>query len=105
MSRLSVHRDPPDRTVSPVPTHGAVDDAALIERIRAGDKAAEARLYHLHVQSVNAVAVRLLGRGAEAEDVVQDAFISALSRLGQLRDGTLFRAWLLRITVHEVHRR
>ena len=51
------------------------------------------------------MAVRLLGRSAEAEDVVQDAFVAAFTRIHQLRDGALFRAWLLRITVHEVHRR
>jgi RNA polymerase sigma-70 factor (ECF subfamily) len=30
--------------------------------------------------------------------------VTALTRLHQLRDGALFKAWLLRITVHEVHR-
>jgi RNA polymerase sigma-70 factor (ECF subfamily) len=84
---------------------GAVRDAQLVARIRAGDKRAEEVLYRCHAQAVGALAARLLGRSHEAEDVVQDAFVTALARLHQLRDAGSFRAWLLRITVREVHRR
>jgi RNA polymerase sigma-70 factor (ECF subfamily) len=92
----------------PVPSAAqalAARDLALVARIRAGDKGAEAILYRAHVRAVSALATRLLGRSHDAEDVVQDAFVTALTRLSQLRDGSFFRAWLLRITVHEVHRR
>jgi RNA polymerase sigma-70 factor (ECF subfamily) len=54
---------------------------------------------------VGALVARLLGRSADAEDVLQDSFISAFSRLSQLRDPSRFRAWLLRIAVHHAHRR
>ncbi|HKP63098.1 MAG TPA: RNA polymerase sigma factor [Polyangiales bacterium] len=81
------------------------DDAELVARARAKDRGAEELLYRAHVHSVAALATRLLGRSAEAEDVAQDAFVTAFSRLHQLRDGGQFRAWLMRITVHEVHRR
>jgi RNA polymerase sigma-70 factor (ECF subfamily) len=80
-------------------------DVELVARIRAGDKRAEETLYRVHVRAVNGLATRLLGRSHEAEDVVQDTFVTALARLSQLRDGAFFRAWLMRITVHEVHRR
>jgi RNA polymerase sigma-70 factor, ECF subfamily len=89
---------------TPVPRLGH-DDGALVARARAKDRSAEEQLYRMHVNAVAALAMRLLGRSAEAEDVVQDAFVTAFSRLHQLRDGGLFRAWLMRITVHEVHRR
>ena len=79
-------------------------DVELVTRARAGDKRAEEQLYRAHVETVNALAARLLGRSHEAEDVVQEVFLTALARLYQLRDPALFRAWLLRITVHEVHR-
>jgi len=80
-------------------------DAELVERAKSKDRAAEELLYRIHVGAVGALSLRLLGRSSEAEDVVQDAFVTAFSRLTQLRDGRLFRAWLMRITVHEVHRR
>jgi RNA polymerase sigma-70 factor (ECF subfamily) len=82
-----------------------LDDAALVAAALRGERAAEERLYRRHVPAVAAVAVRLLGRGAEAEDVVQDSFVIALERLAQLRDPELFRAWVVRIAVRCAHRR
>jgi len=87
------------------PTQAGLLDAELVARARRKDRSAEAALYRAHVDAVASVAVRLLGRSSDAEDVVQDAFVTALTRIDQLRDGTLFRAWVMRITVHEVHRR
>lgn len=84
---------------------GGPDDAELVSRALSGDRWAEEALYHRHVRAVTGVTVRLLGRTAEAEDVVQDSFVSALERLDQLREPRMFRAWLVRIAVHHVHRR
>ena len=50
------------------------------------------------------VAVRtaqLLGAGADAEDVVQDAFVKAYAGLSRFRAGEPFRPWLLRIVANE----
>ncbi|HET7477157.1 MAG TPA: sigma-70 family RNA polymerase sigma factor [Dermatophilaceae bacterium] len=44
---------------------------------------------------------RLLGAGAEAEDVAQDAFVKAYSALSGFRPGMPFRPWLLRIVQRE----
>jgi RNA polymerase sigma-70 factor (ECF subfamily) len=88
---------------TPVRTAGR--DGELVARARAKDRSAEELLYRAHVESVTGLAMRLLGRSSDAEDVVQDAFVTAFTRMDQLRDGALFRAWLMRITVHEVHRR
>ena len=90
---------------APVTSERGHRDAELVVRARAGDRAAEEMLYRTHVHAATGLAMRLLGRSSEAEDVVQDAFVNALARLSQLRDGALFRSWLMRITVHEVHRR
>jgi RNA polymerase sigma factor (sigma-70 family) len=50
------------------------------------------------------VAVRtaaLLGAGADAEDVVQEAFVNAYRSLRRFRTGAPFRPWLLRIVANE----
>jgi RNA polymerase sigma factor (sigma-70 family) len=50
------------------------------------------------------IAVRtaaLLGAGADAEDVVQEAFVKAYAALGSLRPGAPFRPWFLRIVANE----
>jgi RNA polymerase sigma-70 factor (ECF subfamily) len=80
-------------------------DGELVRRARRGDRWAEEALYHRHVRTVTRVALRLLARTTEAEDVIQDAFVIALGDLGKLREEEAFGAWLLRIVVHQVHRR
>lgn len=80
-------------------------DADLVLAARAGERAAEAALYRRHVRLVASVAVTALGPGADAEDVVQDSFLTALERLDQLKDPSQFRAWVVRIAVRHVHRR
>lgn len=80
-------------------------DQDLVERAQRGDPWAEEALFRRHVTKVGQVATRLLGRTAEADDVIQDSFVIALEQLPKLRDGAAFRAWLLRIVVHQAHRR
>lgn len=53
-----------------------------------------------HAETAHRLAL-LLGAGAEAEDVVQNAFIKAYRALGGFRDGAAFRPWLLRIVANE----
>jgi RNA polymerase sigma-70 factor (ECF subfamily) len=80
-------------------------DRELVERIRSGDRAAEGVLYRQHVGPMMGLAIRLLGRTADAEDVVHDAFITAFESLHRLRDTTALRAWLMQVTVRHAHRR
>jgi RNA polymerase sigma-70 factor (ECF subfamily) len=83
-----------------VATLDAEDEAELVARARAGDPDAYAGLVRRHAP----VAVRtaaLLGAGADAEDVVQDAFVKAYRTLGRFRTGAPFRPWLLRIVANE----
>jgi RNA polymerase sigma factor (sigma-70 family) len=42
-----------------------------------------------------------LGAGADAEDVVQEAFVKAYRALDRYREGSAFRPWLLRIVANE----
>ena len=80
-------------------------DQELVVRAQAGDAWAEEALFRRHIARAAQVATRLVGRSSEAEDVVQDSFVIALEQLPKLREGGAFRAWLLRIVVHQAHRR
>jgi RNA polymerase sigma-70 factor (ECF subfamily) len=66
-------------------------------RGRHSDGSAIAALVTEHLASMRAVAVCLLGPGADADDVVQDAAVVALTRIDSLRDPTALRPWLLGI--------
>ena len=68
--------------------------------MRDGDTDAYSVLVRRHAP----VAVRtaaLLGAGADAEDVAQEAFVKAYAALGRFRPGAPFRPWLLRIVANE----
>lgn len=80
-------------------------DQELVVRAQAGDAWAEEALFRRHIARAAQIATRLVGRTSEAEDVVQDSFVIALEQLPRLREGGAFRAWLLRIIVHQAHRR
>ncbi len=47
-------------------------------------------------------AAAVLGAGADAEDVVQEAFVKAYGALDRFREGAPFRPWLLRIVANEI---
>ena len=79
----------------------------LVEQARAGDHAARQRLYRQHVQRVFRTVRGMLRSDAEAEDVTQDAMLTALTSLDRYspRSGTRFAAWLTTIAVNTTRRR
>jgi RNA polymerase sigma factor (sigma-70 family) len=69
-------------------------DAELVASARAGDPAGLGALIQRHHASMLAVALAVLGHRPEAEDAVQDAAVTALARLSELRDPSAAGAWL-----------
>jgi RNA polymerase sigma-70 factor, ECF subfamily len=80
-------------------------DRELVERALGGEALARQLLYRRHVRAVTERVTRLLARIGEAEDVIQDAFVEAFAHLPALEDRARFGAWLMRIAVHQAHRR
>jgi RNA polymerase sigma-70 factor (ECF subfamily) len=78
-----------------------LDDAALVGRIRAGDSAAFELLMRRHNRRLYRAARSLLRDAAEAEDAVQEAYLSAYRSLGGFRGDASMATWLTRIVVNE----
>jgi RNA polymerase sigma-70 factor (ECF subfamily) len=74
------------------------DTAALVARARGGDLQAFGALVDLHARAARRVAAAALAAPDDADDVVQEACVTAWQRLGDLSDPGAFRSWLLRIT-------
>jgi RNA polymerase sigma factor (sigma-70 family) len=77
-----------------------IDEATAVARARAGNLDA----YEVLVARCTAPAHRaavLLGAGADADDVVQEAFVKAYRQLGRFRGEAGFKAWLLAIVANE----
>ncbi|MFC9692866.1 RNA polymerase sigma factor [Kribbella sp. NPDC056951] len=73
---------------------------AILARARGGDSAAYGELVLRHAPIAKRTAV-FLGAGADADDVVQEAFVKAYRALGGFRSEAAFRPWLLRIVANE----
>jgi RNA polymerase sigma-70 factor (ECF subfamily) len=71
----------------------------LVERARAGDRAAYGELVQRFQPGVYALALARLRNPVEAQELTQEVFIHAMTKLGQLRDAHCFAGWLRQITV------
>jgi RNA polymerase sigma-70 factor (ECF subfamily) len=56
-----------------------------------------------HMNDIYRTAARLLGRGAGADDIVQDVYLQAWKSFDQFELGTNCRAWLFKILFHTMH--
>jgi RNA polymerase sigma-70 factor (ECF subfamily) len=76
-------------------------DSELVQIVLDGDRQAYGRLFERHERSVLAVALAVLGNYHTAQDVTQEAFVTAYARLGSLRRRASFGAWVRKIARHE----
>lgn len=75
-------------------------ETALLRKARWGDHAAFAALYQAHAKAIHALAYRLTGNAATAEDITQDTFIKMLGFLSGLRNDAPLRPWLKRVAAN-----
>ncbi|HEY6897697.1 MAG TPA: RNA polymerase sigma factor RpoE [Rhodocyclaceae bacterium] len=75
-------------------------DQLLVERVQAGDKQAFGLLVAKYQRKLLRLVSRLVRDSAEAEDVVQEAFIKAYRALPNFRGDSAFYTWLYRIGVN-----
>jgi RNA polymerase sigma-70 factor (ECF subfamily) len=73
---------------------------ALLQRCARGEQAAFRELYQLYNKAMYNICARMLGPGPEAEDALQEAFISAFKNFAQHRSEGSFGAWLKRIVIN-----
>ncbi|WP_327151022.1 RNA polymerase sigma factor [Nocardia sp. NBC_01329] len=85
--------------IESMPTR-ALDIDTLVARARDGDiRAYEQLVLHCQMQMFG-LATKMLADRGEAEDVVQEVFLTAWRRLGQLDDDAAFVGWLYRMTIN-----
>ncbi|WP_369228682.1 RNA polymerase sigma factor (plasmid) [Streptomyces sp. R39] len=76
------------------------EDALLAARAGEGDEEAFEILVRRHGPVLLQLATRLLGNRTEAEDAVQDAFVSAWRKLPEFRGDSAFGSWMYRIVTN-----
>jgi RNA polymerase sigma-70 factor (ECF subfamily) len=94
----------PDATVdtSAAPTP---EEAALLDRLRAGDEAAFAELVRRHSPSLLRVALMYVPSRAVAEEVVQETWLGVLNGLDRFEGRSSLKTWLFRILVNRARTR
>jgi RNA polymerase sigma-70 factor, ECF subfamily len=80
-------------------------DQEVVDRVRAGETALYEILMRRYNQRLYRVTCAILRDSAEAEDVIQDAYVRAYQHLNQFAGHAPFSIWLTRIAVNEALRR
>jgi RNA polymerase sigma-70 factor, ECF subfamily len=76
-------------------------DEEIVEQVLSGDGSAFALILRRYNQRLFRVARGILGDDAEAEDVLQEAYVREFAHLDQFEGRSKFSTWLTRIAVHE----
>lgn len=76
------------------------DDLALAERCRQGDFDAFESLYREHASRLFSLAVRMLGNKTDAEDMLQEIFLTAHRKLQSYRGDARLSTWLFRLATN-----
>ena len=85
---------PPDQPVG-------VEDAQLVARSLTQDHEAFGQLIDRHAAKIVNLAYRMVGNRAEAEDLAQEAFLTAFKALSTFRADSKFSTWLYRIATNK----
>ena len=74
------------------------EDSELLDKLATGDEAAFRMLVERHIDRAYAIALRIVGNAADAEDVVQDTMLKVWSHRGRWQHGRAkFSTWLYRV--------
>ena len=76
------------------------NDVQLIHMIKAGDKSAFGKLYHLHQNRVRAIVGRYVKDRDETEDLIQVVFMKVFQSLRHFRGESAFTTYLTRIAIN-----
>ena len=72
----------------------------LIDRCLQNDKEAQYNLYKLYYRSMYNTSLRIVNSGDDAEDIMQESFLTAFQKLRFYKGEVSFGIWLKRIVVN-----
>jgi RNA polymerase sigma-70 factor (ECF subfamily) len=77
-----------------------IQDRFLVYEAQGGNHAAFEQLVRAHDQAVLRLAVRITGSQSDAQDIYQEAFLKAYTKLGAFRFECAFSSWIYRIVTN-----
>ncbi len=76
------------------------DSGELIFRCKQGERLAQFELYRLYYKAMFNVSLRLVSQAEAAEDIMQEAFLSAFTKINTFKGEVSFGAWLKKIVIN-----
>jgi len=73
----------------------------LVEKSKTGNRSAQFQLYELYIDAMYNVCMRLVSSKEDAEDIIQESFLTAFKELATFRYESTFGSWLKRIVVNK----
>ncbi|TXG39452.1 RNA polymerase sigma factor [Seonamhaeicola maritimus] len=72
----------------------------LIALCISGNQSAQLEVYNRYYKAMYNTAFRIVKNSFEAEDIMQDSFLMAFTKLDSLKDKSIFGSWLKRIVIN-----
>ncbi|MFO7658154.1 MAG: sigma-70 family RNA polymerase sigma factor [Bacteroidales bacterium] len=73
----------------------------IIELSKAGNPKAQYQLYKLYSKAMFNIGIRMMNNREEAEDMLQESFTEAFTKLGTFRYESSFGSWIKRIVINK----
>lgn len=87
------------------PDYASIDDGGLVALVQGGDRGAFRQIMQRCNQRLYRVVRGVVDNDAEAEDVVQEAYVHAFEKIGSFRGDASIATWLTRIALNEAYGR
>lgn len=97
---MTTHLSAPDRTAAAPWLHDSRSDGDLVDAIRTGDATAFETIMRRHNRLLFRTARGIVDDDAEAQDVVQDAYLRAFTNIATFRGDSALATWLARIAIN-----
>lgn len=81
------------------------EERVLVEKAKAGDKPSLAKLVEAYQEPIYHTALKMTKNREDAEDVLQETFVTMVEKLDQFRGDARLYTWLYRIAVNNVYKR
>jgi RNA polymerase sigma factor (sigma-70 family) len=75
-------------------------DGQIIERCRNGEDKAQFILYKQYSKAMYNIAIRFMNNRMDAEDILQESFVTAFEKLSELTSDNAFGSWLKKIVIN-----
>ncbi|NMH86052.1 RNA polymerase sigma factor [Flavivirga algicola] len=72
----------------------------LVELCKSGNQSAQLEIYNRYYKAMYNASFRIVKDSFEAEDIMQDSFLMAFTKLDSLKESKIFGAWLKRIVIN-----